>query len=366
MNLKYTVLLLFISCNAYSQLSVLNNQETLQRIERGIDNLYNFQFDSISETEQYLHEEYPDNPLPPLFSALTIYWKHFPVTPNSMYHDLYVENINRSIQKSEHLLEQNADFTEAIFLNLMARLLIMQYYADNHQSSKVMPHASRGYSMVKKGFDLTDSLTDFNFSTGLYNYYRVAYPEKHPVYKPIAYFFREGDKKHGLNQLEYNWKHGIFLDAEALSFLVFISLNFEENYKKSLRFTRELYQSYPNNLLYLSYRIRTLLLLEKYHKANPLIHELDQLSQEKPFFQMMVHIYKGIVAEKKHQDFKQAEKFYRKAIDLGNPYKPFANDRISYAYFGLSRIYINNDVDLSKKYREMANNLSSYSHINFD
>lgn len=366
MNLRYFIFLFFISYCASAQESILQDQQTLQNIELGIDCIYNFQFEHIEETQNYLSQNYSDNPLPQLFYALTIYWKYFPITPTSKYNDPYVENINTSIEKSQRLLEENDDNPEAIFLNLMARLLIMQYYADNHESSKVIPHIRNAYKMVKKGFDLSHEITDFNFSTGLYNYYRDAYPEKHPVYKPFAYFFKDGNKKLGLKQLEYNWKHGIFLDAESLSFLVYISLNFEGNYKKSARYTRELYKAYPNNPLYLSYRIRTLLLLTKYHKAEQLIDELNKISADNQFFQMMVNIYKGILTEKKYHDYQKAKKYYLKAVQLGKAYKPFADDRISYAYYGLSRIYKKSNPSKSEEYRKIAKDLSSYKHLTFD
>ena len=366
MNFKLIIFFVFISCSVFAQESILKDQSTLQKIEYGLDNLYNYQFDTIVDIEQNLNINYPDNPLPPLFHAIRIYWEYFPVTPNSYHHELFIYNISESIQRSEQILEQDDKNNEAAFLNLMGRLLIMQYYADNHQSSKVIPHIRQAYSMVKKGFELNDEIPDFNFSTGLYNYYRDAYPEKHPVYKPIAYFFKEGNKKLGIKQLEDNWKNGIFLDAESLSFLVYISLNFEGNYKKSVKYTRELYKTYPNNPLYISYKIRTLLLLKRYLRAEQLINELAIKANSNTFFQMMINIYQGIIEEKKYKNYEKAEKLYQSAIELAKPYQPFANDRLSYAYFGLSRIYKKSNPEKSKELRNMAEDLSSYKHLTFD
>ncbi len=366
MKLRFTIYLLLTSFLIHAQKSILSKPEILKEIEVELDRLYNFNFDSAWQFENKLETSYPKSPLPPLFTATKMYWQYFPITPNSPYHNAFVQNIDLSIGKSEKMLSNDKNNSEAAFLNLMARLLIMQYYSDNHESSQVLPHVRRAYAMVRKGFDLTNTITDFNFSTGLYNYYREAYPEKHPVYKPVAYFFRKGDKSLGIKQLEHNWKHGVFLDAESLSFLVFISLNFEENYKKSARYTRELYKSYPDNPLYISYRIRTLLLLERYHRAEQLIEELESKSDGNDFFRMMVKVYQGIVEEKKNKNPEFAEKLYLEAIELGKNYQPFANDRISYAYFGLSRIYENTNPKKSKEYRERAKSLSSYMHLNFD
>ena len=61
--------------------------------------------------------------------------------------------------------------------------------------------------------------SDFYFFTGVYNYYREAYPEAYPVYKPLALLFPKGSKTKGLEDLLIASKNSIFLKAEAFSFL---------------------------------------------------------------------------------------------------------------------------------------------------
>lgn len=366
--MRNLILFVFIlaTISLHAQNSVLSNKETLSKIESGLDSIYNFRFNYSDDVYEYLHEKYSDHPLPPLFKAISIYWQQFPVTPKGPYHQIYIENITKAIAKSEEFLNEDPDNTEMLFMSLMARLLVMQYYADNKQSSKVAPYVRKTYKITKKGFSLSDQIQDFQFTTGLYNYYREAYPEKHPVYKPIAYFFPDGNRKLGIKQLEKTWHEGIFLDAESLSFLVYISLNFEGNFHKSSRYTKELHKLYPNNPLFLSYRIRSLLLVKRYNKALPLIQELEREHASNNFFQVMSFIYRGIYEEKKNKNLMLAEKYYLQAIERCSPYKPFINDRISYAYYGLSRVWKKRDREKAKNYRKKADELSSYSHINFD
>lgn len=357
---------LLISLQVWSQPNVLSDPQAVDDIEEQLNLIYNFRFESFETYYQEIQTKDPNHPLPWLFHSIKIYWEHFPVTPESDFHQTYVDYISDAIEKSDALLKKDKDNTEASFISLVSRLLLMQYYADNHQSSKVIPYVRKAYQLTKAGFDLTDNFVDFNFSTGLYNYYIEAYPEKHPVYKPIAYFFPKGNKELGLKQLEYTWKHGIFLDAEALSFLVYISLNFEGDYRKSARYTRMLYQEYPNNPLYLSYRIRTLLLLERYHRAEQLVDELEDNPFSNNFFQMMIEIYRGILQEKKYKNYSMAEQHYRNAVQLSEKYVPFANGRLSYAYFGLSRIWEHKNKKQAADYRDKALELSIYKHLTFD
>lgn len=366
MRIFFILSLFILSFSVSSQPYILSDKQAVEEIEDHLNRIYNFQFEHFDAYYKKLVKRYPNHPLPHLFYSIKIYWEHFPVTPQSEFHQSYVEQITRSIQKSDKLLEQNEQNTEALFISLMSRLLLMQYYADNHLSSKVLPYVRRTYRLTREGFDLTEELVDFNFSTGLYNYYIEAYPEKHPVYKPIAYFFPNGDTDLGLKQLEYNSGHGIFLDAEALAFLVYISLNFEADYKKSNRFTRTLHHKYPDNPLYLSYRIKNLLLLERYFRAEQLIDKLEDSSFANDFFQMMAQIYRGIIQEKKHNNYPVAEQHYLEAVRLSDKYVPFANGRLSYAYFGLSRIYQRVNPEESDRYRNIAKDLSVYEHLTFD
>ncbi|HSH52690.1 MAG TPA: hypothetical protein VK982_13275 [Bacteroidales bacterium] len=366
MRFIFAITLFIISLQAYPQPYILSDTKAVEEIEEQLNRIYNFQFKSFDTYYQKIKKKYPKHPLPHLFFAIKIYWEHFPVTPANDYHQTYVDQITQSIYKSEKWLKKNNKNTEAVFISLMSRLLLMQYYADNHQPSKVIPYVRKTYQLTKKGFNLTDHFVDFNFSTGLYNYYIEAYPEKHPVYKPVAYFFPKGDIDFGLKQLEYTWKQGIFLDAEALSFLVYISLNFELNYKKSNCYTRELHKEYPNNPLYLSYRITNLLLLKRYHRAEQLVDTLKNNPFSNDFFQMMVQIYQGILQEKKYNNNARAEQYFWNAIKLSEKYVPSANGRLSYAYYGLSRIYKNKNPKLSKQYRDRAKDLSSHQHLTFD
>src|SRR6056297_3587994 len=366
MRIFFIIPFLFLSLQVWSQPNILSDPKAVAEIEDQLNRIYNYDFEQVDSYYQKISSKYPDHPLPQLFYSIKIYSEHFPVTPESDFHQIYVDYITDAIEKSDALLNKDKDNTEASFISLASRLLLMQYYADNHQSSKVIPYVRKAYQLTKDGFDLTDSFVDFNFSTGLYNYYIEAYPEKHPVYKPIAYFFPKGNKELGLRQLEYTWKHGIFLDAEALSFLVYISLNFEGDYRKSARYTRMLYQEYPNNPLYLSYRIRTLLLLERYYRAEQLIDELENNSFSNNFFQMMVEIYRGIVQEKKYKNYPVAEQHYWNAVQLSEKYVPFANGRLSYAYFGLSRIWEHKNKKQASDYRDKALELSIYKHLTFD
>ena len=357
---------ILIASEISAQQYVLKNQEVLEKVNHGLDSLYNYNFEfSDSMLKEFL-QDHPDHPFPYLYEALTIYLKNFPIIPKSETDKQYVIAITRAIEKADILLKNDEENPEAIFLSLMGRLLIMQYYADNDLSSKVVPYVRKSYKLTKLGFKLTEKVIDFNFSTGLYNYYRQAYPEKHPVYKPIAYFFADGNKELGIKQLEHNSQNGTFLNAESLAFLVYISLYFEGDPNKAEKYTKQLHKKYPNNPIYTSYRIQALLLQKKYVKVVPLIKKLQRHQHNNDFFEMMMLIYSGIIEEMQNENFEQAEIFYKIAITKSEKYGSYGERSAAYAYFGLSRIHKLKDKKQSAAYRNKAIDSTNNPHLTFE
>jgi len=361
-----TFFFLLISLSLYSQESILNDSLFVSRLQENIDRIYNFQFANSDQVLVEFAKKHPDHPFPDIYQSLLFYWKHFPITPGSKYEEPFLHHLTKALGKVENQLELNEGDTEAIFFNLMGRMLIMQYFADNNISSKVIPHLSDAYKMLVKGFDLTDSIIDFNFSSGVYNYYREFYPKAHPVYKPIAYFFPDGDAIKGIKQLEYNGKNGLFLKPESTFFLVYINMYFEKDFKSALKYTKQLKKDYPENLLYESYEIQNLLILKKYNKAFDIIPKLEKSNHENDFFKNVGKIYQAIILEKKNKDLENAKIIYKESIAQLEKYGDFANQYKSYAYFGLSRIYSQTNPKQAAKYKKIALNLSVFPHIRFN
>jgi hypothetical protein len=201
--------------NVSGQFGLLNTPALKDSIQKGVEYSYNLEFTKALPIYNYLRKTIPDNPAAPLYYALMIYWQNFPLTPNSAKSQVYIDSLMKCVNLSEAILEKDENNPECIFFNMVSRLMIMQHYADNDLSGKVISHVAPVYKMSQKGMRLMKSYVDFYYSSGIYNYYREAYPEVHTVYKPIAFFFPNGDKKTGLKQLAYSADNGIFMRAES-------------------------------------------------------------------------------------------------------------------------------------------------------
>jgi len=63
---------------------------------------------------------------------------------------------------------------------------------------KAVSYARKAYAFMKIGIKNTERQPEFLYSSGIYNYYRVAYPELHPIIKPLMVFSRR-EIKNGIS-----------------------------------------------------------------------------------------------------------------------------------------------------------------------
>jgi hypothetical protein len=354
------LILLGISVNA----QVLSDTATLKLIKQGVDYIYNYQFDKANAVYEKIKARYPDHPVPYLFRGVMTYWKYFPLIPSSPALKSFTDDLLTCMDLCAK--KRNVAWeAEYLLSDLAARGLLLLYYSDNDLSMDVIPLASTTYQPLMQSFEYTDTYADFYYFTGLYRYYREAYPEAHPVYKPIAMFFRRGDRKRGLNELKLAANYSIFLKAEASAFLTNIFISFEHNYPAACQYSKALHELYPGNVYFLACYIKILLLDKQYDEAEKMLKQFN--NTDNTYFRAQKNILEGILHEKKYGNLKYAESLYnagiKDAVSLGD----FANEFQAFGYFGLSRITkARNDTRSSKSYHKKALEMAEYAELNFN
>jgi hypothetical protein len=360
-------LLLFSFCVSIipGRAQVFKDTAYLNLIKKDVDYIYNLQFDKAGEIYNRINHSYQGHPVAYMLRGMMTYWENYPLISSSPARGSFEFDMRKCIELSEKKYNP-ADDAEYLLTNLCARGLLLLFYADNDLSSQVTPLASSTYKYIRRAFNFPSVYSDFYFFTGLYNYYREAYPDAHPVYKAIAFLFPKGDKAKGLKELQQAAKHAIVLKAESTSFLSDICISYENNYQQASDYSKSLHDLYPANIQYLAMYIKNLLLIKQYDEAERLILSTrDNINS--PFYQAQVMIFNGIIQEKKYHDNKTAAKYYLQGASDIAVFGDFGNDFSSYAYFGLSRISdIKNDKHLKKSYRKKAIELATFKKINFD
>lgn len=349
--------------SVYAQ--ILQDTHSLNLIKRNIDYTYNLEYNNAREIYSEISWLYPGHPVVYLLNGINTYWENYPMISTSVARDSFESDMHRCIR----LCEDNKNTTyeaEYLLANLCARGMLLMFYADNDLIMEVIPLATSSYKYLRRSFDFASVYTDLNYFTGLYNYYREAYPKTYPVYKPLAFLFPGGNMEIGLKQLQTAANYSVLLRAESYFLLTYIYLNFENNYPEAIFYSESLHKLYPDNVLYLDLYIKNLLLMKQYDEAEKLIIASSNEAGNK-YFQSQFNIFKGIIQEKKYFDNKMAQEYYKKGISTISKFGVYGNEFAAYAYYGLSRISeASGDKHSSKIYRKKAIEMADFKKINFD
>lgn len=344
---------------------ILKDSASMKVLKECINDIYNFEFERARSAANQLSISYPDHPVNHFLNGMIIYWQNYPLKPGSQAQKDYEKYMTDCIRVCEER-KVSENYPEILLSNLGARGMLLQFYADNNLSDKVLPIAKTTYRLIRQSFDYTSFYDDFYFFTGLYNYYREAYPEARPVYRVVALFFPRGDKAEGLVEMRKAARTSIMLKAESATFLSHIYIHFEGNFQMAYAYSRYLNDMYPENIQYLASNIKNLLLLKKYDEAENLIR-FSSGKEKNLYYAAQISIFKGIIQEKKYRDQARAKQFYKKGLNDISVFGYYGNEYAAYAFFGLSRLAeLEGDKVNRKIYRKKALELTSYKKVNFD
>lgn len=345
---------------------ILGDQAAVTLINSGIDDLYNLQFDRAEDIYDRLEQSYPGHPVNYLFRGLITYWKNYPLHSISPDRSIYEEDLRRCIQLSEQKPYSSEYEAESLLANICARGLLLLFYSDNDLIVNVIPLVTGSYKYLLRSFDFVYSYSDFYYFTGIYNYYREAYPRIHPGYRALASLFPPGDMIKGLNELKKASESSIFLKAESYIFLSWLYTSYENNYLQASKYSEILSNMYPENQYFRVLHVKNLLLIKRYDDAENILNGSYPNSRN-VYCDAQLMIFKGILQEKKYKNYQTAKLMYEDGISSISPFGSYGEEFCGYAYLGLSRISEHYGDKTGKQvYRRKGNALIDYKKINFD
>lgn len=354
--------LVFVLSETYAEGQVLKDPSTLELVKKTVDQMYNMSFSDAGKTCDQINIKYPEHPVVYLLRGMIIYWKNYPLISGSVYSQAFEEQMRLCIDKCDDYKPENE--AEYLLANLCARGSLLLYYDANGMASKVFSLGPSTYKYLRRSFAFTGTFPDFYFFSGLYNYYREAYPAAHPVYRPLFAILPRGDREKGLTELQKAFKESIFMKAEASTFLNSNYKYFEKDFTNASYFSKTIYEKYSRNTVYLINCIEDLLLTGRYDEAEKLILSPGSRTNNR-YYQAQFIILRGILNEKKYSNVVQARQEY--TIGAGNiaEFGEYGFQFAAYAYFGLSRLSSDNIHD-QKIYRRKALELAEFKDVNFD
>ncbi len=267
---------LFIPAGAASQWLDDTTAEALTR--KGIDHIYNLQFEeAVSEFNQVV-AAHPDHPAGHFFLAAVEWWRILIDIENTSRDEGFIDLLDRVIELCDRRLDRDERDVAALFFKGGALGFQGRLHGNREDWIKAASSGRSALPIVQETYALAPENNDVLFGIGLYNYYAAVVPEKYPFVKPLMLFFPSGDKTKGVSQLRRAAEGARYADTEASYFLLQILYNFEKDYLPALRIAERLHKSYPNNPLFHRYVGRTLAALGRWDLAGVTFGEILRVS----------------------------------------------------------------------------------------
>lgn len=330
----FLLIFLFI-CPSLSFGQALQDPLTKTFISEGLIHLYNYDFKESTENFLLVKNKYPNSPAPYLLLAMQWEQQYFPLKDHPVQSKNYLAYLEKCYQLAQSAFDKNNNDLEAAFFCSASLGFLAAYEADNQKFFAAVNYAKKAYSFMKIGLKNTDKQYEFLYSSGIYNYYRISYPDLHPVIKPFMFFFQDGDKKLGLNYLEMATKKTLFVKNESLFYLGYIYNKYEGTPAKALPYNTILIQKHPNNQWYILQRAEILTLTGNFEEAEKYIQLLE--NTKIPYYLGAASVFYGWKEEHKKNNLITAEGHYLKSLQY--PFEErFTKDIRGLAYLGLARI----------------------------
>lgn len=330
-------LLPFVFCSFFSiaRAQILYDTATQNLVLEAIDHIYNYEFGEIEPLARQIRAKYPNHPVNPMLKAMQLQWQYLPVKDNKVVSGQYLSLLQDCLKKAQALEKDAKTRPEAAFFSMAGHGYVALVHNYNDDKIKAASEAKQAYNYVMDGFKYMERNPEFYFSSGLYNYYIIRYPEDHPIVKPIVIFFKDGNREDGLRQMDVAARKGVFTRTESAFYLARIFLKHELRYDRASSYLATLTQKYPNNPIFLMKHTEALLLLNKYEEAQPYLERLKKRNDK--FFPIAWHAFEGLIQEKSLKNDQEATKSYQSA--LRQPYDDeYTKEYHAFAYAGLARM----------------------------
>ena len=216
-----------------------------QRVQRSIDEIYNFEFDKAEADITEVIKACPDHPVGYFFRAM-IQWERIisRFDDESQDEKLYTL-LEQVVDVCDKRLDAHPDDVAAMFFKGGAVGFRGRLRANRGKWLGAANDGMVALPLVRKAYELEPNNYDVLLGIGIYNYYAAVIPSKYPYVKPVMIFFPSGNRKKGLEQLKQASLHAKYAQVEATYFLMQNLFTYEKDYTSALELARSLHEKLP-------------------------------------------------------------------------------------------------------------------------
>ena len=216
-----------------------------RNILKGIELLYDWDFDDAESIFQKYIENHPDKPLGYFYHAMVTwsrlasgFWSPETVAEYERRVDQTVAIATRKIERGQ--ADSFTYFYMGGALGFKGRLQLME-----HKWFQSFNLAVNSIKALKKCQELDPNNKDVLLGLGIYDYYTARLSG---VLKFLTYLFiRKGNVEEGIRKLNLAANEAVYASVEAKSVLLHIYLFMESDYEKALPLAIELAERFKNN-----------------------------------------------------------------------------------------------------------------------
>lgn len=223
------------------------SQSLDERIQTGIKQIYNIEFEQAEKTFRSILTDYPENPAGRFFLAMVDWWKILLDLDNESYDQMFFQKIEDVIFHCNQILKKDKKNVDALFFKGGAIGFRGRLRALRDSWLKAADDGREALPIVEYASKLDPSNQDVQLGFGIYNYYASVIPDQYPYIKPLMIFFPKGDKEKGIAQLKNTAKNGKYAKYEAQYFLMTLFFNYESNYEEAKKYADNLTSIFPRN-----------------------------------------------------------------------------------------------------------------------
>jgi len=224
--------------------NAVGNNGSEDPLKKGIDYIYNLEFEKAGQVLGNLREKRPDDPAPYFYTAM-IYWgKLFFNYDRDAIKDLGLW-LDKTIEVAEKKHNAEPGNGDAVFymggaygfkgrIALIERSWLQTYY-----------YGKKGNNLLIDAENLAPANYDIMLGRGMYNYFLARVPS---LIKVLSFLlFLKGDSDLGIQQIELCAAKGTYAAPEARIVLASIYTYFEKKPEKAIEHLNILVQKYPDN-----------------------------------------------------------------------------------------------------------------------
>jgi len=270
--IRYFIFLIFFLFGSSGSLRaqhivLVTNDEFRPVAQQALDSLYNRNPEAADKIFEPWREKYPDHPVWLLWEGMEQWWIVLEDLDNKSHDDEFYDKMKRADFQAGRFLSNNPRHPDGLIVRAAANGYLARHQSNREEWMSSLNHGRLAYQSQQAMKKILPDFADNLIAEGIIKYYSAYLPEAYPFMKTMAWFLPSGDKEEGLRLLERAAKESLFAGPEALYFLGFIRLNYEENFDEAVEDFQKLVTRYPNNSFYRRLFVRSLFQMGKYDLA---------------------------------------------------------------------------------------------------